>query len=276
MLQIFLILAGFILLLTQQYFQQFSDTLQLNFFLLGIIVLGVPHGAADLLVAIQNAGSHKKSFSKIRFFINYLGRLIIFAAILWLLPIVGIILFIVFAAYHFGETDLHHYKTDLLSGKIMVTAYGILILSVLLLNHLEEVKPIINYFESGNQFTNIFSWLESKSTLIIAFSMLFLLATTVYYLLQNKIRLKKADAVIFLRLICILFILYKMPLVLGFTFYFILWHSLLSMNNIVEYLRKDNLNKPAIIFKQILGYSSLAIAGIVLVGFSGLMFFNSL
>jgi Brp/Blh family beta-carotene 15,15'-monooxygenase len=275
MLQIILILVGLLLLITQQFFQPFSDSHQLIFFLIGIVFLGVPHGAADLLVAIQNERAHKKSFSRIHFFANYLGRLIIFAAILWSFPLGGIFFFIVFAAYHFGETDLHQYKTDLLSGKIMVTAYGMLIMSVLLLNHLDEVKPIISYFDSGNQFASLFSFLESNSMIIITFSTFILFVIALFYVHQNKIKLGKADTLIFLRFICILLFLYKMPLVLGFTFYFILWHSLISLNNIIEYLKKDMLNKPAVIFKQIFGYSSLAIGGIVLIGSSGLMFLNS-
>jgi len=275
MLQIGLIIAGLLLLLIQQFLHPFSDDSQIKFFLVGVLVLGVPHGAADLLVAIQNAGSRKIAFSKVRFFINYLGRLIIFGFILWLFPIVGIILFILFAAYHFGETDLHHFKTDLFSGKVMVTAYGLVILSVLLLSHLEEVKPIVNYIDSGSQVSSLFLQLESHRIPIIFSSLFFLSTVLFYYLYKNKIVLTKKDAVYLGRFICILFILYRMPLVLGFTFYFILWHSLLSMNNIIEYLRKDRLNKPIIILKQILGYSSLAIAGIFLVGLAGLMFLNS-
>lgn len=275
MLQIGLIIAGLVLLITQQYFHPFSDVSQINLFLAGVLFLGVPHGAADFLVAMQNAGYRKNAFSKIGFFINYLGRLVTFGFLLWIFPLVGIILFIIFAAYHFGETDLHEFKTDLLSGKVMVTAYGLVILSVLLLNHLEEVKPIMGYIDSGSQFSNLFIQLATYKTTIILSSILFLCIVSIFYVYNNKNVITKNDAIYLVRFIFILFILYKMPLVLGFTFYFIFWHSLLSMNNIIGYLRKDSLNKPIIILKQILGYSSLAIAGILLVGLTGLMFLNN-
>ncbi len=124
MLQIALLLMGCILMLLQHYFQPFSSAHQLFIFLTGIIILGVPHGAADLLVAMQNAGSRKNTFSKFRFFKAYLGRLLLFAAALWFFPIFGIMLFIIFAAYHFGETDLHRCKTNTILGKILVTSYG--------------------------------------------------------------------------------------------------------------------------------------------------------
>jgi Brp/Blh family beta-carotene 15,15'-monooxygenase len=275
MLQVGLIIAGLLLLITHQYVHPFSEVSQVNFFLAGILLLGVPHGAADLLVAMQNAGSGKKTFSKIRFFINYLSRLIIFGLLLWLFPLLGIILFIVFAAYHFGETDLHQFKTDLFSGKVVVTVYGMVVLSVLLLNHLEDVMTIMEYVDSGSRVSNLFILLDTNKIAIILSAILILCIVSLYYLYINKIVISKKDAVYLARFVCVLYILYNLPLVLGFTFYFILWHSLLSMKNIIGYLRRDSLNKPVIILKQMIGYSSLAIAGILLAGQTGLMFLNT-
>ncbi|MBC7721313.1 MAG: hypothetical protein H7068_04770, partial [Pedobacter sp.] len=104
MLRIFLILLGFALLVFEQQIQAISVQSQFVIFLIGIFLLGVPHGAADLLVATKNARFAKKTFSNSYFFINYIGRLLLFAATLWLFPLVGNLLFIFFAAYHFGET----------------------------------------------------------------------------------------------------------------------------------------------------------------------------
>ena len=94
MLRIVLLLSGCMLLLFQQYIIPFTNSTQFIIFLSGIILLGVPHGAADLLVATQNANSSKKSFSKFRFLAVYISRLFAFAAILWLFPLAGNLLFI--------------------------------------------------------------------------------------------------------------------------------------------------------------------------------------
>ena len=179
MLQIVLLLTGLILLLLQHYLQPFSSAHQLFIFLAGIIFLGVPHGAADLLVAMQNAGTGKKTFSKLSFFKSYLGRLILFAAALWLFPMFGIILFIFFAAYHFGETDLHHCKTETLPGKMLVTSYGLVILSVMLLVNVDEVKPILQILQPGLEQSRIFIILESQRIILIAFSGVIFLISTV-------------------------------------------------------------------------------------------------
>jgi hypothetical protein len=63
-------------------------------------------------------------------------------------------------------------------------------------------------------------------------------------------------------------------MLLGFTFYFVLWHSLLSLNNIILYLRKKNTVSSQTIVKQIVLFSLLAIAGIGLFGLTGFMFIN--
>ena len=63
-------------------------------------------------------------------------------------------------------------------------------------------------------------------------------------------------------------------MLLGFTFYFVLWHSLLSLKNIVFYLREKNKVSYQSITKQIILYSFLAIVGIGLFGLTGFMFIN--
>ena len=87
-------ITGCFLLLFQQYLVSINTSSQFIIFLIGILLLGVPHGAADLLVANRNADTGKKVFSRVRFLAIYISRLFLFAAILWFFPVIGIILFI--------------------------------------------------------------------------------------------------------------------------------------------------------------------------------------
>jgi Brp/Blh family beta-carotene 15,15'-monooxygenase len=224
---------------------------------------------------MQNSGSQKKSFSKIRFFISYLSRLVLFAAILWLFPLAGIILFIIFAAYHFGETDLHHYRTDTILGKMLVTSYGLVILSVLLFVHLDEVKPILQILQPGFESAHIFDFIESQRTVLIILSGVSFILISVIYKIYHKSSFQKTDVWFLFRFGMILIIIFNLPLIMGFSFYFIVWHSVLSMTNIFQYLRRDNLIPFISILKQIGLYSLLAMAGILLIGFTGIMFLNS-
>jgi hypothetical protein len=65
-------------------------------------------------------------------------------------------------------------------------------------------------------------------------------------------------------------------MVLGFTFYFVIWHSTLSLKNITSYLRENSsFNTANRVFRQIVFYSLLAIGGILIFGFTGFMFINN-
>ncbi len=275
MIRIALLLSGCILLLFQQYIIPVDKSVQFIIFLFGILVLGVPHGAADLLVATQNANSNKTIFSKFRFLAAYISRLFTFAAILWFFPLAGNLLFILFAAYHFGETDLHQFKTNSVTGKLFVISYGLLILSVILLHHFQEVKPLFQMFNAGKENAVFINWLDINSYNIISVSGILFFTTTFIYFLRNNNADTKDKGQFLIRFAVILFILFNLPMLLGFTFYFVVWHSVLSLNNIITYLQKDSAYPKNIITRQIVIYSLLAIGGIGLFGLTGFMFINS-
>ncbi len=275
MLRIVLLISGCILLLLQQFIYPISINVQFVIFITGIILLGVPHGAADLLVATQNADSGKKTFSKFRFLSIYLGRLFLFAAIIWFFPVMGNLLFIFFAAYHFGETDLYQFKTDTLLGKVFVISYGLVILSVILLHHFEDIKPMFLQFESGMENILFVNWIdEHRYTILSVSGILFFTATFIYFL-QNTNSDNNENGYFLIRFAVIIIILFNLPILLGFTFYFIVWHSFLSLHNIISYLRNKNRFSRVMITKQIIFYSLLAIGGIVLVGLAGFMFIST-
>ncbi len=275
MKQTIMLVLGFILVLLEKYLHVMPQNVQLYVFMIGILLLGVPHGAADLLVAMQNERTTLKPFSKLRFFSIYLGRLIAFAALLWYLPIVGMLLFVVFAAYHFGETDLYQFKTDTLLGKVLVTSYGLLILSIILLHHFEEVKPILLQFKAAQQNIFLLDWIDMQRYVLMSLSGIFFFTSCFIYLLVNKTTTQEGKGQFLIEFACIVVVLYALPMVIGFTFYFILWHSVLSLANILGYLRKNNTYPIRTIVLQMLTYSLLAIGGIALFGMAGFMFTSS-
>ncbi len=275
MIRIVLLITGCILLIFQQYLVSINTSSQFFIFLIGILLLGVPHGAADLLVANRNADAGKKVFSRVRFLAIYISRLFLFAAILWFFPVIGILIFIFFAAYHFGETDLHKFKTNTLLGKLFVISYGLVILAVILLQHFEEVKPVFQLFEAGKKNELLIHWININRYNILSVTGILFFITTFIYFLRNGNNDINEKGQFLIHFAVILFILFNLPMLLGFTFYFVVWHSVISLNNIVLYLRKNNTYPLNVIFRQILLYSALAITGIGLFGLTGFMFISS-
>lgn len=273
MIRIILLLAGAVLVFTQHYIHPLPVQLQVTSFLCGIILLGIPHGAADLLVATQNSTAGKKSFSPVKFFIKYLGRLILFAALFWFFPLAANFLFIIFAAYHFGETDLHHFKTNSIAGISFVISYGLVVLGVILLNHFDEVKPLFMQFEAGVKYESFIDHIGLYRYTILSVVAILFFASSFFYFSVNSNNDHQGKFLV--QFAVILFILYNLPMIVGFTFYFVLWHSVLSLRNIVKYLRKDGLFSTIVISKQLAFYSLLAIAGIGLFGLTGFMFISN-
>ncbi len=275
MIRSILLTLGFMLLCIQNYIQPIDSKTQFIIFLSGIILLGVPHGAADLLVATRNADASKKVFSKSKFLSIYIARLFLFSSILWLFPVAGIVLFILFASYHFGETDLYQFKTDTLIGKLFVVSYGLVILCVILLHHFDEVKPILQLFQSGKENEALMNLIRDNRYYIMTISgTLFFICTFIYFLVKPNLGYNEKGEFL-IRFAMILFVLFNLPMLLGFTFYFVVWHSVLSIKNIVQYLRNNDAYSQITIVKQILLYSGLAIAGIVMFGLTGFMVIDS-
>jgi beta-carotene 15,15'-dioxygenase len=246
---------------------------QFIIFLIGIVLLGIPHGAADMLIETEN--KRTTGFKITTFLISYLARLLFFAAILYYFPLIGNFLFILFAAYHFGETDLHQFKTENLSGKIFVSTYGLAIISIILLFHFEEVKPILFIFKSGIEYSKIISFIGLNNIKIISIVCTLFFIATFFYFSKNKHdnNIDTESFLIRFGYMCVL--LFFMPLFLGFTFYFIIWHSSLSLSNIVYYLKLSKNTNTSTIVKQIFFYSSLAIIGIGISGCSAFYYFNN-
>ena len=272
MIRYYLLAAGMCMLLLQLFVSPFGPDLQLTLFIAGILFLGVPHGAADLLVAMHNADSKGESFSMGRFFAGYIGRLMLFAAMLWQFPAIGILVFIVFSAYHFGETDLSLFDTTTVSGKYFVIAYGMLILGVMLLMHADEVRPFIALAGISPIADSVFTWLETHRAVVLQMLVVQLLVSAgIFFSLQRSER-KKLDMRTLIFYIVILLILSKLPLIMGFTFYFVGWHSVLSIRKITSYLCHVNGVPIRQVIRQIALYSLLAIAGIIIAGSLGFMF----
>lgn len=269
-----LLLAGITLLLLENFVINIDNQVQFILFFIGIVTLGIPHGAADLLVANKNAINSNQSFTKLKFFLHYIGNLLLFGIILYFLPFLGILLFLAFAAYHFGETDLHQFNTTSFIGKLFIFSYGLLILATILLTNFETIKPLLVYANLGEKFSLFFVFIENNNYTILSFiGILFFMATFIYFNTVGKQIHHKEKFLVELGIIIV--VLYNLPLILGFTFYFVCWHSLLSIQKIIKYLHKDNFSTPKKTIFQISIFSAIALVGIALFGLSGVMFLNN-
>ena len=259
-----LLILGVLLLITHYYIFPIDPKVQMIILLTLVILVGVPHGALDFLVDEQTKVALQQNFSIKKFVILYLFRLFSFALI-WIFPWVAFSIFMVFSIYHFGETDMAGLlKTKKKSG-ILYVAYGAFILGVLLLVHLPQIKDTLPVIKNFVENSDLYLLLEANRYLIImALGFIFIVAI-VYQKSIDNIEVTLPQLV---RLIVLLAIITLLPLLMAFTFYFALWHSILSVRNIFSYFKSFNNDKKfAIICNKSILFSLLALGGMFMIFF---------
>lgn len=229
-----------------------------------VFLVGVPHGALDFLVDEQNKVALQQKFSIKKFVSLYLLRLFSFALI-WIFPWVAFSIFMVFSIYHFGETDMAGMLKTKKKAVVLYVAYGSFILGVLLLVHLTQIKDTIPVIKDFVENSNLYAQLEANRYLIIlALGFLFTIAIVYQKSIDNII----VTLPQLIRFIFLLAIITLLPLLMAFTFYFALWHSLLSVRNIFSYFKSFNNDKKfAVICNKSILFSVLALGGMVLLYF---------
>jgi Brp/Blh family beta-carotene 15,15'-monooxygenase len=200
---------------------------QWGFFILTIVGLGIPHGALDFIVARHNAERQQNgSYTINRFLFFYIGQSILFL-LLWIWPPVALTLFLFFSALHFGETDLQEFQLKPAIKIIPIFLYGASTFILLLLGHHQE---LIGYIPEIGEFIKEYHFLsitiDNFNTIyrITLFSSILLLLT-----------FSPKDENLFFRIMVLVLVQYlvaNLPFLIGFAFYFGLWHSLLSIQAI--------------------------------------------
>jgi beta-carotene 15,15'-dioxygenase len=241
--------------------QPISNHVQMIILLSLVLIVGVSHGALDFLVDEQNEKIKNNTFSLKKFLVVYLTRLFVFA-LFWFLPWLAFSLFIVFSIFHFGETDMSAFVKPNKYGVVLYFLYGSLILSVLLLSHLSEIElslPVVSTFLKEN---NIYEFLISSTPYVISILSIAFLLTLLFQ--KRKGFIYKISIYQILQFVCLLSVLIFLPLTLAFTFYFALWHSILSVRNIFDYFKNFNSGKNfSVICGKSLLFSILALGSII-------------
>lgn len=110
-----------------------------------LLVIGIPHGAGDHLIAQKIAKRENLTFHLMPFIIYYLGIMVAYAALWYVTPEVGFIIFIAISVFHFGDMeDLDEIipQHSLLSLSRTISL-GSGILSFILVSHWPEAYHII-------------------------------------------------------------------------------------------------------------------------------------
>ena len=199
-----------------------------------IFTFGLIHGANDIQL-IQ-----KKTLNySVNFFINsillYVFIVILGILIFFYVPDFGLIFFVLFSSFHFGEQHLGSYQIDsknIFVKIILYTSYGSIILGLLF--SLQWLDTHVIIYEISELF------ISKKATELyfyVAFTTFFVIS--LYYKNLRKILWIETILIIFLG-----FFFSRASLLLSFSVYFVFWHSIPSILDQLNFLyQKDNTRK---------------------------------
>lgn len=235
----------------------FSQQLQLISAFVLVFTFGILHGANDLVILNKMQGKIVL-LSNFKLLFVYLMTILTMVCLFYLVPIVGLVIFVLISAYHFGEQHwLSKLKTDINGIKIFELIYGSFILLLLFQFHCNEVKKIVL------EITNISITVYQITTTFKIVAVLLIVMTLYLFLKTSEIK-----KIIFLEtfLLLIFTVIFKIAsLMWGFAIYFVFWHSIPSLVEQVKYLH-GNWNKQNFLLycKSAVWYWVISLIGIAI------------
>ena len=194
-----------------------------------ILTFGILHGANDLLL-IKKIDINKEQMSLKKTLLYYIVVVAIGSLLFWVIPWFALLLFIIVSGYHFGEQQWENLEKSS-AFKLFEFTYGLLILMLLFIFHIEEVQEVIQ---------NITSVIvpESYFTIGLVINILVLMALGIYF--SNKLMEFKNRVLLETFYLLVFAVIFRVSsLIWGFAIYFIIWHSIPSIINQIKYLNGE-------------------------------------
>jgi lycopene beta-cyclase len=145
--------------------------------IIGMLLIGLPHGAVDHLLLLN------KKFSLKNYILKYLLVVLVYFALWQIMPLISLVLFLVYSAFHFGESEIEELDVNFNAIKQYVVSFllGAAILLFIISTHLVAALQIINSIKGINLGSNFLSFIfkinpyisYSSITALILFSTLF-------------------------------------------------------------------------------------------------------
>jgi len=214
----------------------------------GLMWIGIPHGALDHLLSKNNSTPLPIFITK------YLLIMVVYLTVWLFAPSLALLIFIVYSAFHFGESELVQNEKNVTSmfSYLRALLLGMSILTFITTNHFEEsllvIETLINIQWSTLDYENLNTWAKWLSILSFA-----------YILMESMLNKMKA----YTGLLYLLFLGVLVPLPLAFGFYFVLQHS----HNAWHHLQKGLQISGKELYKKALFFTIGAMLVFVVIAF---------
>ncbi len=199
-----------------------------SIFLFLLFTVGLIHGANDYYLINRETDN---AWKLPRFLMVYLGIAALTGVLFYLDPFIALNIFILVSAYHFGEEHIHPWiSSKNIAIHLQCFFYGLSVFALLFLANAPELVPL---FGSNGFKIDIISWNYILTLPFIVIQFILAFGNT----LQGKLKWT-AFFILQLSLALLYWVFLEMDLLLGFLFYFVLWHSVPS---VISQLKDLNL-----------------------------------
>jgi len=210
---------------------QIPENVQYSIGFFFIFTLGILHGSNDL--SIVSKIKQVTTLKRLGLFLSGYILVVVFAALVfYVAPKIALLFFILFSGYHFGEQHFHNIvKKNSFYRGILFISYGLVVLLLILALNIPEVSLIIKDIIGQSLDNNVYYYCLLGSFIV------FTLIGVKYYL-DKTFSVKTIAYQLFL--LVIFFIVFSSSnLIWSFAIYFILWHSIPSIIEQLDYLYKE-------------------------------------
>lgn len=186
-----------------------------------IFSFGILHGANDLEILRRKGLPNSKGKSGWKMLLAYIGFVLVSALLFYFMPMLALLMFISFSAYHFGEQHWisRQGKYPALQ-KLLFVSYGLVVLFLLFYAHTEEVTEVVLGI-TGVAIPAL--WLTR--VLLISLGLFLVILCTNFYRSQ-LVRYALREILLF----GLFFLVFNTASLLwAFAIYFVVWHSIPSL-----------------------------------------------
>lgn len=244
------------------FFQEFLVLIQYPLLGILMVAIGLPHGATDFLLFRRINNSKLSKHQIIKFFFVYITAVLGFLGMWLLFPKLSFSIFILISSYHFGQSNWEHLKVSTFYSFLLNIFWGAFAIGGSVLWHWQESKLLIGQVIgtipdiSQGFMNNVQSGILIINCILIVF-LKYSRSITKNQLLEE-----------FGKLALLSLLFYYSPMLVGFTLYFALWHSLSSLMSQLSFYQKlwpdFTLSD---YYRQAAPYTLLAVLGFVLMVF---------
>jgi len=197
-----------------------------------IFLFGILHGANDLAL-FQKINDTKTSLSLKKMLLYYIAIVIFGATLFYSIPVFALSLFILLSSYHFGEQHWNTLKMEKNNRwfTFFQTSYGLFILFLLFSFHQEEVETILS------QITGVSAGMLDFSFLTFLVGVLMIILG--FIINRNSIQFKSEIVLNIFYLMVFAIIFKSADLIWAFAIYFVVWHSIPSIKEQINFLYGD-------------------------------------